>query len=85
MVDYFHDTIEGMNPVSPPHFSMDENEHTSYCAYELTSGAIIYNAKKVQFSFMIKQDERIEYVILFETEQKCEICFLKDVQGDKRP
>jgi len=57
--EYFHTTIEGMNPVSPPHFSMDNNEHTSYCAYELTSGAIIYNAKKVQFSFMVKKEESI--------------------------
>ena len=60
--DYFRETIDGMNPVHGETFSMDEAEHTSYSAYDLTSGAIIYNSKKIQISFMVTPDDRIEYV-----------------------
>ena len=69
--DYFHETIDGMNPVVPDGFKEEEAEHTSYSAYELTSGAIIYNAKKIQINFMVKPDERIEYVVLWH-DRACE-------------
>jgi len=57
---YFFDSVGGMEPVAPDAFSLDMAEHTTYCAYEPISGAIIYNAKKLQINFMVFPDERIE-------------------------
>ena len=60
---YFFDTIDGMDPVElngDSKFSLEESEHTSYTAYEPTSGALVFNAKKVQINFLVEPVPQID-------------------------
>jgi len=56
------DDIEGMTPDNTPGFEWGNAEHTSFNGYDLNSGAITFNSKKIQINFLVKRDDRITFM-----------------------